>query len=720
MPSYDMADLNVPIAVRRTRRSNIGSVKAEEEPESPARPPRTPRRARRAVRFSDPTSSLSSGLTPMIHRTSIGTPRRRRRASAPAAPSRRGATVPHTPPALPSRRRDPLQPSRSLHHTVDGRVERRLRRSHLRDLLNKLERQKKRAAQQSRTEISHLRSEIRSKDREIYELQNATVVVDNERLWDLEQQIELLRGELARRPETPRGHARSYDWTLAARDPFADEYADGPEDGDCFGDATAAEFAASTPSRARLSFPTPPATSPVVPATPCSPTPCLPVAPSHVGVQVSFPDVERRQAEEELASLLREVGKLTATLDSYRSLESKLREKLASVESIAPLGDGGDGDGDLLEGKVAALLQNVSDGTEAVRQLSASIAELGFPGANAGEMIAALSSGFRAARLELEYLTPGEIALPLTSHGAEVLDLLLTRLRELARRAKEDESSIDEYHELEQSLRKQLDARVSVMDHLKGQLSQAERLLGEHKARLGQLEAGNERLRGAVDGYVRDMSELERLVERMEREHGEAAASHSAQRELDRREVSRRDATVLELQDRLADAVRQSANLQKEMSDVQDSTTRHVVSLNKRHGAALALRDARVLELRGEIDRVSESLRAAHETIRVLRVDKGGLLARVDEERDKARAAVDSIKAELQRVLQMSPDFSREPLGMRGGDKDEVASCAARVDGEAEAAAASDPLVRSGSGKKRRRRYDSGLGLLEEDDVEMF
>ena len=59
-------------------------------------------------------------------------------------------------------------------------------------------------------------------------------------------------------------------------------------------------------------------------------------------------------------------------------------------------------------------------------------------------MITALSSGFRAARLELEYLTPGEIALPLTSHGAEVLDLLLTRLRELAKKGKENDDAIDE------------------------------------------------------------------------------------------------------------------------------------------------------------------------------------------------------------------------------------------------------------------------------------
>ncbi|TWU78297.1 hypothetical protein ED733_008382 [Metarhizium rileyi] len=716
-----MADLSVPVAVRRTRRSNVGIVKREET-ESPALPPRTPRRARKAVRFSDPGLPSATGLTPMICRTSIDTPRQRRRVSAPAISSRSQTPGPRNSVLLSEQ---PRRSSDSLHHTVDGRVERRIRRNNLRDLLNKLEQEKKRKAYQSRSEISHLKSEIKSKDREIYELQNATIVIDSERIWDLERQIENLKDELVKRPETPHDHARSYNWTLAARDPFADEYTDMVVDDDQFGDATMAHFVTSTPSRARSSFPTPPATSPMLPSTPCSSRPCLPTPRSHAGVQVCFPDPEKRQAEEELASLQLEVCKLTATLDSYKNLGSKLKGKLASVESITPQSHDAS-TADVLEGKIAALLQNMADRTEAVTLLSASIAELGFPGTDASEMITALSSGFRAARLELEYLTPGEIALPLTSHGAEVLDLLLTRLRELARKVKEDESSIDEYHELEQSLRKQLDSRVSIMDELKDAMSKAERLLNEKNLKVQELEISNERLKGAVDGYIRDISELEKLVGKMEQEHREASATHLAHREFDRREVSKRDTSIAELQERLGDAVRQSANLQKEISEVQDSSTRHVVSLNRRHGAALALRDARVLELRNEIDRVNESLRAAHETIRVLRVDKGRLQTRMDDESDQAKAAMDSMKAELQRVLQISQAFlnssqrARRPADSRDEGEDELASSPVRVGGKVVAVAARDCPARTGSGKRLRRRHDSGLGLLEEDEVDML
>ncbi|KAK2593640.1 hypothetical protein QQS21_008644 [Conoideocrella luteorostrata] len=719
-----MTDLDAPIALRRTRRSNVGIVKQEEAvPSLP--PPKTPRRARKAVRFSDP--GVSSGLTPMIRRTGINTPRQQRRASAPARFSR--ASTPGLPTAAVHSYDHHAEPS-YLHHTIDGRVERRVRRNNLRDLLNKLEQQKRQNAQQAQSQISHLKSEIKSKDREIYELQNATVVIDTERIWDLEQQIEGLKEELAKRPDTPKDHSRSYNWTLAARDPFADEYTDMMVEDEPFGDATMAQFVTGTPSRARSSFPTPPATSPLLPATPCSrmgmgmdmPTPTMS---SHAGVQACFLDPAKQKLEDELSSLQLEVGKLTTTLDSYKNLGARLKEQLASVTSLSPLGSD-PSTADILESKVAALLQNMSDRTAAVAQLSASISDLGFPGTDTGEMITAIASGFRAARLELEYLTPGEITLPLTSHGAEVLDLLLVRLRELAKKIREDESCIDEYHDIEQSLRKQLDARVSVMDALKAEMGKAERLLNEKNLKVQELEVGNDRLKGAVDGYIRDISELEKLVERMEQQHREENATHAAQTEFSRQEVSKRDASIITLEEKLADAVRQTVNLQKEISDVQDNTTRHVVSLNKRHGNALALRDARVLELRGEIDRVNNSLRCAHETIRVLRVDKGGLQTQIGQEREKAQAAMDSMKAELQRVLQMSQDFLRSPKrAKKRADRqdemeDELASSPAPARGGGGAGTGIDTGTGTNPEKKLRRRYDSGLGLLEEDEVEMF
>ncbi|CCE27088.1 hypothetical protein E4U22_003548 [Claviceps purpurea] len=715
-----MADLDLPIALRRTRR-NKPSAEAtkQEEPAKAFPPPKTPRRNRKAVRFSEPGMSSSSGLTPMVRRTYLDTPRhtQRRRASTPALCGRR-SSIPATAPTACS--------SYALHHTQDGRVERLQRRNSMRTLLNKLDDDQRHKARVAQTQIEQLKSEIQRRDREIYELQNATVVIDTERIWDLEQQIGHLRDELAKRPATPSGYhktqtgyyeneAGNTTWARsAARDPFfatdgddddnddADTVMMDPDGDHCedyqFGEDTMAHLVTSTPSRARSSFPTPPATSPLLaPATPCTSasrraqrlpllTPTPPSTTTHKGVQASFPDTTTQLLEEELSSLQREVGKLTATLDSHKNLAARLKQQLATVTPL----QGPEATyetTDVLEGKVAALLQHAVESAAQVAQFNAWIDELGFPGADAAERMKALTSGFRTARLELEYLTPGEVTLPLTAHGAQVLDLLLVQLRALATKSSDDDSTIDEYHELEQSLRQQLGARVSAMDELRSDMTKAQRRLQDEQARVQELEVGQERLRGAVEGYERDLAELEALVQRLDNEHGaQLAAKDQALAALEVRQ--------------LGDA--------------------------RRHGQELALRDSRVLELRAELDRVHAALRAAHDTICRLRVRHGGLETRRDAERVQAQRAVDAIKMELQRVLHMSEAFLRsqgreEVPEDAGGENDPEEAeeeeaekdCGKTPAGHYRGHGLAADLQR---GRLTKKRVDSGLGFLEEYD----
>lgn len=711
-----MADMAVPLALRRPRRGNVGPATAAAGPDRgpgvasrATRPPATPRRRPAAVRFSDPGPAAGSGLTPMLRRACIDTPRARR-ASAPGARAARPSFSPS-----------------GLRQTADGRVQRRIRRANLRDLVNRLEQQKRRGAVAARAEIGHLHAEIKARDREIYQLQNATIV-DMDRIWDLEQ-VDGLREELRRReavPDTPRsGGCTRHDWTLAARDPFVDGdddvVTDLAPDEDHFGDVTMAQLAASTPSRARSSFPTPPATSPAPPATPCRRASPAAPHPSHAAVQACFPDPDRAQRDEELASLQLEVRKLAATLESYRGLGERVADRLSSV--AAPFPAGAVSGVDALERQVEGLVRAMSHRTAALAHLTSSIADLGFPGRDAADMLTALAAGFRAARLELEYLTPGEVVLPLTSHGAEVLDLLLGRLRLLAKRVQEDEATIDEYHEIEQSLRKQLDARVSVIEGLKQDMAKAEGLIKEKNAEGQELRVGNRRLKSAVDGYVRDIAELEKLVERIEGKARALEGTHRAREQSDREALAASEASVAELEGKLADAMRRTSSLQMEMSRVQDNSTKHVVSLNRQHGAALALRDARVLELHGEIDRLNESLRTAHDTIRELRLDRANVEYQMRGDRQRAKDAVGAIKGELQRVLHMSHEFLDEaPDGEASGAQDAAsAACppgmesrpAIRAGGFLAAAA-----MRPGAQKTPARR-DSAVALLHGDEVDI-
>ncbi|KIL90032.1 hypothetical protein FAVG1_06770 [Fusarium avenaceum] len=700
-----MEDINLPIALRRARRCSIKTEPMPDLPSSPAMPTKTPKRGtKRRVRFSDPFSA-SSGLTPMVGRISVATPKRRRHSSAPVE------TTPNTirsSPALPQSGEVTFLPLRQV---LDGRVKRRIRRNGLSEEMNTIQQEKRRRSIEAKAEIEKLRGELKARDREIYELQNATVVMDTDRIWDLEKQIQDLQDELSKRSGRGMDQSRGYNWTLAARDKISAEFMDMTPDEDEFGDETMAHFVTSTPSRARTSFMTPPATSPTIPGTPHYDLPVMMT--DDVGVQACFPDPNQQRLEEEVSSLQFEVTKLTDTLESYRALSGRLTNKLSDFTPTTETTFSHEG----LESQINAMLQTMSDRACALQQLTSSITKLGFTGTDASEMITSLASGFRAARLELEYLTPGEITLPLSSHGAEVLDLMLTRLRHMAKRAKEDEDAIDEYHEIEQSLRKQLDARVTVMDGLKGEMCKAEKLMSDKMARIRELEVANQRLKGAVDGYLRDISELENLVERMERDAHDAEDEYSVQLEVKRKVLMRKEDTIAELETKLSGALQRSADLQKQMQDVQESKLHDIAELNKRHGAALAAGDASVAKYRREIDRVNASLRSAHSTICSLRVENGGLKTQMEEERTQAKAVIDSMKEELQRVVQMSQEFLTPK------------SKASTVAEESEASS-SKPVVRRGyfsagsarrSSKKRPSRgRDSGMGLLDEDEEEFF
>ncbi|KAG7294023.1 hypothetical protein NEMBOFW57_004084 [Staphylotrichum longicolle] len=528
-----------------------------------------------------------------------------------------------------------------LRQVLDGRVKRRIRRNGLSEEMNNISAERRRRSEETKAEIERLKAELAEKDEEIERLHDETVVLDTDRVWDLEQQVETLKRQLANRSgvqQTPSSPA--YEWTRAARDPFSDDFMDlDNDDGDGdeeFGEATRAELVCSTPSRRmRASFPTPPATSPE-PQLPQ--TPCRRLATPHLNtsVQAALPDPEKRQLEQELESLQLEVKKLTTTLESYTALTSRLSDKLTPLSAQTTSEQSSSEAGDL-EVHLATVLQNLSDKTAALAELDTSLKSLGFPGSDAFEVIDSLRTGFRSARLELEYLTPGEVTLPLTGAGAEVLDLVLTQLRALAQKAHDADESIDEYHEIELSLRQQLNARVTAMDSLHTQLTKTTRESHAKDARITDLEVGLDRLKSAACAYTRDIAELEALVEHMEGElttantdrHNAIAAQQAGTLAL-----TEKTSTITALEEKLTTALAHTTDLQSQLTDL---TAAHaatlaahkdeLAALTRAHSAALAQRDARAAELRAEVERLGAALREAHEAVQKLRAENGQLRA---------------------------------------------------------------------------------------------
>ncbi|KAI1088872.1 hypothetical protein F5B19DRAFT_485629 [Rostrohypoxylon terebratum] len=725
-----------PIALRRTPRLSVGRTAPSDlsQLETAATSLRTPSkpRSKKRVRFSDPgpeiehhDATLSTGLTPMVRRTTLGV--------APS-PKRRRHSAPISQKILQNGKEGELGRDSngngsnevrflSLRQVLDDRVKRRIRRNGLSEEMNIITQEKRRRTQDQKAELERLRDELAEKDHEIERLQSTTIIgQDTGRIMELEYEIDSLRNELRSRSSgsgcggLDADQTRPYDWTMAARDPFSDSCVD---DDDGFGDTTMADLVCSTPSknRASASFPTPPCTSPTIPATPCSLRRIHPVTPephsgagmqADMGVQTSFtfPEPEEKEAlEAEMGSLRLELTKLTEVLETHEAFKSRITDKLAAAHAPAKP-DSGEGPMEV-EAHLDTVLQCLSDRTAALLDLNSSLKDLGFPGNDASEVITSLTGAFRSARLELEYLTPGELTLPLSSRGAEVLDLVLVRLRDLARQVKEDEDAIDEYHALELSLRQQLGARVGV-----------------------------ERLKGAADGYRRDVAELERLVQRMQDQVETEATRHRAEIAGAQAELESRKATAAKLEAKLTAVREQAEAFKTQVADMQKRKACEIRALNKYHGTALAVRDARVLELRRSIEELGRSLHQAHLTVQKLRVENLGLSRRVDEERSRATAAVDSMKMELERLLRMSTEFLAGPAKAdgRSGLERSVAvavgggSFGSSDSGEGEeetttpegspvnaTSQLADALARSGK-QIKKRRYDSGLGLLDEDE----
>ncbi|TGJ85522.1 hypothetical protein E0Z10_g3265 [Xylaria hypoxylon] len=716
-------DLDLPIALRRTprrcasttalqpARARVVSAPLPTILKTPSKP-----RPKKRVRFSDPGPELSdhdstdelfsTGLTPMIKRSSLG---------EPAPKRRRGSTGEKDT----TQKRGAKARSRKENSAITAK------------------------------EVQRLRAELANRDAEIERLQNETLVHDTERIMELEGQVESLRTELAQQQLPPLSNEAEdedgnvsdggddydlpsssfYDWTLAARDPFSDISLDGGNDFT----ARDVDVACSTPSRGRksadavtlksasASFPTPPCTSPTMPATPCSVRRAsTPVTPHfHAGVQASLPDPEKEVLEAELGSLRLELTKLTETLDTHAALQMRLSKRLSTASSPASTSRGRQPE---LEERVNSVLQALSDRTAVLSELNSSLSSLGFAGSDASAIIASIASGFRQARLELEYITPGELTLPLTSHAAEVLDLVVSRLRELARKASDDEETIDEYHALELSLRQQLSARVDAMENMREEHKRNATVLRERDDRIAELEVGLARLKGAAEGYRRDIGELETLVQRLDGDGKAAEAKLRGDLDGAQTQLSERTAVLTDLETKLATTLKLAEELQAKLKDLQRRKDAEAKVRNKSHGAALALRDARVMELRREIYGINESLRNAHEMIMKLRLENAGLERRAEEAeegRRLAREAVDTMKAELEKVTAAAA-AAATPAPRKRTRSSAAAGKGLATPEPQPGEFLSGGLARSGADKgNKRRKYDSGLGFLTEDEDEI-
>lgn len=754
-----MADLNTPnlegdnrpISLRRKRRGSVdtrshsrsNSRTAASQPHGITTPPATPKRAKKRVRFSDPGPSdqleyEASGLTPFIRRTVLSTPTSKRRHSTPASLWNRS---PHS--GSPS---GTIQFESLQVQILEDRAIRRLRRNGLSEEQIKIEVDKKHVAKGRKREVERLRHKLEEKDSELRRANDEltlarqigsesgvsleTISSLSARVRDQEEQILTLESALRAKESEAANEA---DWTMAAQDPFNfddddDMVSNYDED---FRECTMNDEMMTTPTRLQISFPSPPSTIPN--------TPCKSVSTSSASTQASLPtlDAEKDALKSQLESLQSE---LSSTIALHEDNQSRLSGKLSEFLPVDESHDQSSLDSalDAVLTQLALSQSHELEQRTAFSALGNEITKLGFsPGSSPDAMIAAIAAQFRQARLELEYITPGE-----TVEGFEndkLLEMLVSRIRVLNQRAKEGDDKIDQYHEQEVSLRQQLGTRVDAMRDVQKDLVLATSIIGELKQEISEKDLSNKKLQTALQTYRDEVKGLENLIERMDTEKKQVEeklkgeikeAQSNLQTEILQHDTTRadnegKDILVAELEMRLNATLQAYADVQTQMDALlaeKDTTIQHLQSSGhareKAHGDALALRDARFSELRREMDLLDEKLKASYSD----RLTLGSENKHLRDREEVAKVLIRDMYVRLGPFVENGDGNSHDSA--QGGVGTSCDSA-----GEASTSTVSRPIVRPGklfdaslarrsSTKTKKRRYDSGLGFLEEDGDE--
>ncbi|CAG8950838.1 hypothetical protein HYFRA_00003055 [Hymenoscyphus fraxineus] len=747
-----------PIALRRKRRSSAapssnGSspLRANFRTSTKARqqygistPPSTPKRVKKRVRFSDPgppipspSNSNSSGLTPFMRRTSLlSTPTSRRRNSTPVN-------------LLQSNRAQYDAPLSGeiqfapLRQVLDGRVTRRLRRNRLSEETNIIEIEKRHEARGRKREVERLREELAARDLEVQNMRDEqdiasqievesgfqvnTDTMQINRIRELERVIIQLRAELRSKEEDDDATIDDPNWTMAAKDPFDFEDEDENMITNYDLEFTYNDEMITTPTRLNTSFPSPPSTVPNTPS-----------RSMNAGIQASPPviDSEKELLREQLETLQAEVANLTSTIefnqDHHLRLEQKLSEYLPADECHDDTSLDSALDGVLTQ---LALSQSLAiESKNAFSALGKEVNNLGFVSSGPEETLEIIARQFRQARLDLEYLTPGEIPEGFENH--KLIEMLVSRIKVLVKKSKRNDERIDEYHEQEISLRQQLSTRIDIGESLNKELYLVNKEANDLKNELEQAEISNGRLQSALEGYRQEVANLEKLIEKVEaagyeKEQSLQSELASVQEQLQKEVLGNyttpqthedKNTILKELELRLSNALEAGRQIQDELAALSTSLAEkdQVIKTlelsasdrEKTHGHALALRDARVSQLREEVQRITSSLETAESTIASLRKSNSELEAQVEGEKRRGTLFMQALREKMVSAAEISTGYLNEEISVQGPSAPVVAEQSSVVrpglfDGS---------LARKGG--KKKRRFDSGLGFLDEGEEE--
>lgn len=368
----------------------------------------------------------------------------------------------------------------------------------------------------------------------------------------------------------------------------------------------------------------------------------------------------------------------------------------------------------------------------------------------------ALTSTFRSVRLTLEHLFPGEIPLGLDiDDPGPLLNLIIERLQDLRVGKIMAESALATSKTQEVNLRNSFNAVLQQLERSRSYAVDMSAQNANEKARVDrgeqkiqQLEIGYnqalgsvkemeadlddkqrsiQKLQDALESYRVEVRNLEEFTTSLEGEHKKALSGLRS--EMDEAVADLECHVVAEATGRRAaekeavergDRIKQLEQLEQELKGAMSEKQKTIRDLETEIADMKEGREREVGVMNVTIGNRTSSLEEAKSKLAGMEAEKIRLLGSLEEEKVAAREAVEAMQAEMAKSLEIVEAVKEsyvKDVQSRGAEVAEhrglltpVSACKFKdVEGYVE--------VRRGKANGRRRP-DSGIGVLEEDEFE--
>jgi chromosome segregation ATPase len=406
-----------------------------------------------------------------------------------------------------------------------------------------------------------------------------------------------------------------------------------------------------------------------------------------------------------------------------------------------------------LIGVLKSALARANDATQTLEGINQECSTLGFSGTSADDVISDIKSHFRSARLELERIVPGETPNGLED-GKATLGALVKRVKSLAKDLRAERKQ--HYGSLgrEKALRGQFDnllhryeAAANKISNLEDSIASSAGDMLHTRMRMQELEnehqeknIGLDRLNAALEKYHEDVKSLEELVGRLEDENLVAKDEHAQQISELEKQVAREqrqraavETSASEYESRIrqlegiveqnriraCDLMAEVSTLEKEHEQALEALQQKTSKQLEQYEEDIGMLNVRISDLSTSLEETrSEAQRLRHmnegleEQLRTEIDARDDLLERWASEQARAFAFMkESVNSERRRAKVRaanwelkSDDLMSDGTTVMGSEPITPVSVTRFVD------------VEMGRGKNRRR-MDSGIGILTEDEL---